>query len=383
MQTAKRAYGNTPYLLDEAARAIFQGSPHACQRLDLSQKTSLPEPLLPKGARCWILTDGKIGDEVQCLGIAEALGVAPQLRHVAPRESYAWAMPYGPIDPREAPQQPRSPLAPPFPELAIAAGRRAVPYLRALKRHAKGAVFTIFIKDPYWSRRKMNLIIVPEHDRLRGKNMFAAVTPANRLHAWRLAAARDTPDPLIAALPRPRVALILGGTSQHHRFEAKDIEALAAIAVAVAKQGNGLMITPSRRTPPELINAVAAALAGLPPELAENIFFWAGQGPNPYLAILAQADAIIVTGDSVNMVGEAVATGAPVHVYEPSGGHRKITAYLARLEALGAIRRWRGKLEDWRYEPINATPEIAQEIARRYLEFRARVPSPRLRGEVR
>ncbi len=327
----------------------------------------LPAPLL--GSRCWIFSDGKIGDEVQCLGIAEALGLVAELRHIQPRRRYAWAMPYGPIDRRESREQLGSPLAGAFPALAIAAGRRTVPYLCALKRLSQGATFTVFVKDPYWHRGRIDLVVVPEHDQLRGKNVFATVTPANRLHEGRLVAARESPGSSIAALPRPRVALLLGGTSQHHRFDTKDIEAVAAIAAQVAEQGYGLMVTPSRRTPPELIDAVATALAGQPRAHAENIFFWDGQGPNPYVAILAQADAIIVTGDSVNMVGEAVATGAPVHVYEPSGGHRKITAYLARLEALGAIRRWQGKLEDWRYPPLNATPEIAQEIARRYREF--------------
>src|SRR5271154_2623680 len=104
-----------------------------------------PDVLLPPTARCWILTDGKIGDEVQCLGIAEALGLKAELRHVAPRKLYAWAMPFGPIDPREAANAPMSPLAPPFPALALAAGRRSVPYLRTLKRLSHGATFTVFL----------------------------------------------------------------------------------------------------------------------------------------------------------------------------------------------------------------------------------------------
>ncbi|MGO9135888.1 MAG: mitochondrial fission ELM1 family protein [Methylovirgula sp.] len=325
---------------------------------------------LPPQTRLWILSDGKIGDEVQCLGIAEALGLNPELRHIAPRRTYAWAMPYGPIDPREAPQYTGSPLAPPFPDIAIAAGRRTVPYLRALKAASQGKTFTVFVKDPYWSRRAMDLIVVPEHDRLHGANIFATLTPANRLHGERLAAARATVDPRIAGLPRPRVALILGGDSQHHRFEANDIAAIVAIARTILDAGESLMVTPSRRTPPLLIEALTTAFGQLPDAQRQNIFLWTGQEPNPYLAIIAAADAIVVTGDSVNMVGEAVASGAPVHVYEPSGGHKKITAYLDRLEALGAIRRWHGALEDWRYAPINATPLIAAEIARRYLQFR-------------
>jgi hypothetical protein len=127
------------------------------------------------------------------------------------------------------------------------------------------------------------------------------------------------------------------------------------------------MVTPSRRTPKATLAAIRAAVP-------ENAFVWDGAGANPYLSILALADALIVTGDSVNMVGEAVATGKPVHVYEPSGAHNKIDAYLDRLEALGAVRRWRGKLEDWTYAPINATPAIAAEVARRYRASRPLSP---------
>jgi hypothetical protein len=127
------------------------------------------------------------------------------------------------------------------------------------------------------------------------------------------------------------------------------------------------MVTPSRRTPSSVLNAVRDAAL-------KNAFVWDGAGANPYLAILAHAASIIVTGDSVNMVGEALATGKPVQVYEPSGGHRKISAYLDRLEALGAVRRWQGRLETWSTTPINATPMIAAEIARRYRESRPVAP---------
>lgn len=321
----------------------------------------MPEDQIPL---CWLLTDGKIGDEVQCRGLAEALHVTAQLRRVAPRAIYAWAMPFAGIDPREGPHAAGGPLAPPYPDLAIAAGRRTVSYLQAVKRLSRGSTFTVFLKDPYWNRRFFDLIVVPAHDRLRGANVIAALTPANRLTAEILT--RPAPDPRIVSLPRPRVALLLGGPSTHHRYGVKEMAELAAIAALVTRAGRGLMVTPSRRTPEALLAAVKAA--------APAAFVWDGTGANPYLAMLANADAIIATADSVNMVGEAVATGKPVHVYEPSGGHRKIAAYLDQLAALGAVRRWRGEFEDWSYAPINATPALAQEIARRFREFRMAVP---------
>ena len=75
----------------------------------------------------WVLTDGKAGDEQPCIGVAEALGLSPEIRRVAPRPPFSWLMPWGPIDPREAATRAGSPIAPPVPDLVMATGRRAVP----------------------------------------------------------------------------------------------------------------------------------------------------------------------------------------------------------------------------------------------------------------
>ena len=82
---------------------------------------------------------------------------------------------------------------------------------------------------------------------------------------------------------------------------------------ALAETGASLMITASRRTPAALRHALEALAA------RHGGFFWDGTGENPYVALLALADAIVVTADSFNMIGEAAATGVPVLVFEPSG----------------------------------------------------------------
>ena len=43
-------------------------------------------------------------------------------------------------------------------------------------------------------------------------------------------------------------------------------------------------------------------------------FFPWDQSPNPFLALLASADAAIVTGDSESMTAEAIAAGMPVYL---------------------------------------------------------------------
>jgi uncharacterized protein len=309
------------------------------------------------GPTTWVLTDGKAGDEQPCLGVAEALGVDPEIRRVAPRKLFGWFAPFGPIDPRDRPGAPQSPVAPPFPDLLIASGRRSVPYLRFVKRASGGTTFTVFLKDPRTGAGTADLIWVPEHDRLRGPNLLVTLTPPHRVSAERLAAARANPDPRLSGVPQPRVAVLAGGDSRHHRFTDDDVDRFVADLARLAGSGVGLMVTASRRTPA----ALRVALRGLTARHAG--FFWDGAGDNPYIGLLALSEAIVVTADSFNMVGEAASTGRPILVFEPSGGHPKLRAFLAGLERYGAVHAFAGRLEAGRYEPLDSTPIIARAVA--------------------
>ena len=325
----------------------------------------LTPPSLPPGTTAWVLASGKVGHEVHCIGIARELGLDPMLKQVAPRALFGALSPFGPIDPRDSARKPGSLLAPPFPDIVFAAGRVTVPYLRHLRRASGGRTFTIFLQDPRTGAGTADLLWVPEHDKLRGENVVVTLTSPHPLRPHVLEAARRNPDPRLAALPHPRVAMVLGGPSAHHRFEDADVAALVRIASDLAAAGCGVMVTPSRRTPDGLTKALAAALAGKP------AFVWDGTGENPYGAMIALAEAIVVTGDSVNMVGEALVAGVPVQVYEPSGGHPKIAGFIEKLVQAGHVRRWTGGLERWDNPPLDATAVIAGEITRRYAAFRA------------
>ena len=43
----------------------------------------------------WIVTDGKAGDENQCIGLAETLGLDYEIRRVSPRPPLRLARPVG------------------------------------------------------------------------------------------------------------------------------------------------------------------------------------------------------------------------------------------------------------------------------------------------
>jgi mitochondrial fission protein ELM1 len=303
----------------------------------------------------WILTDGKAGDEQPLVGVAEAMGMTPELRRVSPGVPWVWAMPYGPVPPRDRPHRPGSPLAPPFPEFCLVAGRRAIAYGRALKAASPRTAVVVF-RDPRTHRHGADLVVVQEHDRLAGPGILVVVTGPHRMSAARLAAARSDPPAALSELAPPRVAVLVGGNSRHHRFTAADIDRFTVGLERLRTDGASLMITASRRTP----GALAARLRDL--GRAPGVFVWDGAGQNPLAAMLALADAVVATADSTNMIGEAAATGKPIQVFHPSGGHPKTRRFLAALGRIATIAEFPARLDLPAYPPVDSTPAIAARI---------------------
>jgi uncharacterized protein len=315
-----------------------------------------------------ILSDGRAGHEAQTLGIAEALGLKPDVRHIRPRKIFELLAPFGPLDWRERESRAGSPIGTPWPDIALAAGRRALPYLQRLKRASGRQVFTIYVNRPATGRSAADLIVSPLHDGFFGPNVVTTITPANRVSPEFLARLRRDPDPRVVALPPPRAALLVGGDNRHFKFTPPVATALQEAVRALFAAGHSVMATASRRTPPTIVEALRTALdegAG---------WLWDGEGENPYFSMLAAADLIVVTADSVSMIGEAVATGAPVHIFAPSGGSPKIKLFLERLQSEDAVRPWTGTPERWTYTPINETPRIAAAIRRAYQVYKGELP---------
>ncbi len=328
-----------------------------------------------KSAKAWLVTDGKAGDEQQCIGIAEALGLAYEKIHVKPRRFYSLLMPYGPIDPKDTPENIQSIIAPPFPDIAIASGRRAVAYLKKIKTASKGRCFTVFLKNPRTGCKAADFIWAPEHDNLKSDNVLTTLTSPHAITTSGLEKAAENRQ--FDQIQAPRVTLLLGGNSSCYNFTKKDCLNLADILSHIAETGAGLMVSSSRRTPKLLEKTIKETVKNA------NGFFWDGKGQNPLIEMLAVADHIIVTADSANMVGEAVFTGKPVHIFYPSKKLKifnflnfkpsKIEYFLNRLDKLGVIRTLEKKLVSWGYKPLNATPLIAAEIEKRYRAFRNKI----------
>jgi len=317
------------------------------------------------GARCWIISEAKAGMDTQTRGLADALGVDVEMKRVALHGLKKLTSPWGRVPKRAGFGLSGSDFCPPWPVLAIATGRAAIPYLRELKRRAGPALYTVVLLDPQTGPTTADFIWVPEHDRRRGSNVFTTLTSPHGFSPARLAALRAHMPPEIAALPPPRIAVLLGGRNGSYAFSEADDRRLQAGLSSLAGLGASFLITPSRRTHARLLDVADEATRHAPRLL------WDGAGTNPYPDFLAHADGFVVTADSVNMTGECCATGRPVYVFTPSGGKAKFHRFHTRLADIGATRALPETVERlpaWHYAPIDSTAAIAREIERRWLK---------------
>lgn len=311
--------------------------------------SSDPLPAADGAPLVWVLHDGKAGMASQSLGLAEATGFPFIEKALTIYRPWAWLPPQLWIAPLAAARDAGRPLAPPWPDLVIACGRNAAMPALAIRRASGGGTIAAQIQDPRVGRNEFDLMIVPEHDRLRRTNVITTKGALNRVTAEKLAGeTRRFPE--LAALPRPVLGVLIGGSNRAYRLTPDRLAEIAdAIGAAVRESGGSVMLTPSRRTGEAGIALLRQRLAGLP------VSIWDMTGDNPYYAYLANADAFLVTADSVSMVSEAAATGKPVHIIELAGGDQKFARFHEAMRVAGITRPFRGRIESWNYAPLNDT----------------------------
>lgn len=316
-----------------------------------------------------IVPEGKAGHEIQSVAVAEALGCAPDIVRVRLTPPWSWLAPFGPGHLSRF-------LAPPYPDLVIASGRQAIPAARALARLPRPRPFVVVLHDPRVNPAAFDLVWVNDHDYLRrpglarADNVIHSPTAPLRATAARMVDGAARLLPRVSHLPAPRIGVLVGGPSGTYRFTPADAAELGRLlADAATAAGGSLLVTPSRRTPPEAQAALRAAISGVPG------CFWDGSGENPYFGILGLADHLVVTCDSVAMLGEAAATGRPVHAFRLPGGSRKFALFHDALIRAGAMDWFDGTLTDRSYSPIDATSQIATEIRTRLGPFPLRRPA--------
>ncbi len=291
------------------------------------------------------------GLQAQALGLAEAAGFAPQTIALHPRFPWGWL---------PAALWP-APLAAvgqaPLPGLVFTAGGTAGAVGAALRRHGARVVQ---VQNPRLRLDRFDLVVANAHDGLSGPNVIVTRTALHRATRARLAEARAEWTPRLAHLPRPLVSVLVGGSNGRFRLGTREGMNLAGqLAGMMDADRVGLALTPSRRTAPEVRHILTERLA------PRGALVWDFAGDNPYYGLLACADAIVVTIDSISMVSEAVATDVPVFLASLPGRSARISRFLDIMRAEDRVRPFAGRYEAFTVTALDDTPEAAAKVRRR------------------
>ena len=306
----------------------------------------------------WTITDGKAGMVNQALGLAEAVGLAVVEKTIRPAAPWKWFPPGNWPSTASGVGARSDPLVAPLPRLVISCGRHAIRPALWIKNQSRGRTFAVHVQHPRVNPARFDMVAAPDHDRLAGPNVIPIRGSLHRVTRQRLDAAAARLAPAVADLPRPLVAVLIGGTNSVYTLTDRIVARLADDLSRLSTQfGAGLMVTPSRRTGKAAERQLRERLADAPAVM------WDGTGDNPYLGYLGLADAIVVTCDSVNMVSEACATGKPVYIVDLEGKkHSKFRDFREMLATMGIVRPFEGALDRWTYAPLDETARVAKEI---------------------
>ncbi len=316
--------------------------------------------------KIWIITEGIAGTENQCIGVAEALGADADIKRISlnfpwnilsPPLLYSFSWSFRPT------------LSPPWPDLVIAAGRKSIAASHYIKRQSQGKTMTVQLQDPRISPAHFDLVAVPHHDRLRGDNVIVTDGAPNRISQAHLETAKEEFRHLFEKLPSPRIAVLIGGNSKAYNMTDKVCSEIVRTLRAVRGSDKaGLMITTSRRTGEKYTQQIRDAM------LTTDTYFWNGEGINPYMGMLAWADTIFVTNDSVSMMSDAATTGKPIYLLPLQAKttlktSSRLKTFQDHLWDSGACAEYSGTLEKWTYIPFQDSARVADTILSR-LQYR-------------
>jgi mitochondrial fission protein ELM1 len=305
----------------------------------------------------WVVTDGKAGMESQCVGLAEALGLTPAIKRVRLRWLWRQLTPYVRIGGRAQFTAGSDKLAPPWPDLLIATGRHSVAASLLVKKLSRGHTKTVQLQNPAIGPAHFDLVVVPRHDRLKGKNVMFTRGALHRITPQLL---RDGTERLafqFLKLKRPYISVLIGGSNAAYRMGPDETTTLARQLASCARQmGGSILVTASRRTSADCLRILDTELNHVPH------YIWDGKGENPYFGLLGLADFLVVTCDSVNMVSEAASTGKPVYVVDLPGGSPKFSRFHDALRRDGVTRVFQGKLAPYAHPVLDDVVRVAERV---------------------
>ena len=323
--------------------------------------------LSKKSVKVWVLTDNKSGSNSQALGVAKGLGIIFSEKVINYTSLHLLAPLSAPFSLIGISQLSRMSLVPPWPDLVISAGQKTSYVARWIKRQSKSRVRLVHIMYPgRLGLKGFDLLCLPEHDKTRfisnEQKIIKFLGAPSAIDEDVLRHERNVWKDKFDSLPRPFIALLIGGNRKSALFNKKLVVDLTRRVSAVSKELGGTILVSSSRRSGSFVERILRETIPEP----RHCFFWEIEKENPYIAYLALADYIIVTGDSISMCSEACATTTPVYIYElPDERSQKHSRFHEKLYDQGYARPFEDKLESWKHnglKPVNIVCDVIHDL---------------------
>ena len=181
-----------------------------------------------------------------------------------------------------------------------------------IKQQSGGRTKVVIVGRPRRMLRDFDLVLATPQYRLPSRpNVLRLDLPLMRVDPAKVAAGAAAWRQRLSGLARPLTAVLVGGPTKPFVFDAAVARDFLRSLRRTTGGSGGLFVTTSRRTPPDVVEALAA---DLPP--GGEIFRWRADAPdNPYHGLLGLADRFVVTGDSVSMLVEVARLGKPLAIF--------------------------------------------------------------------
>ena len=305
----------------------------------------------PNKMTSWIISDGTKGMENQSLALAKLLGCQFKLINYKP-----------PYLLRKIPLIGKFILTSniikilnqkPLPKFVITTGRRMAGISIAIKSFFKNKIKTIHIQNPKISNNYFDLLLIPEHDKIKGKNIIQTKG------ALSFFSNHEIKNKKKLSPKHPIIFLMVGGNNKRYNPQNYDYYNLSMKVVHATKLLNAkLIVSTSRRTDRKAEKILKSIFVKHLNDFQLHTF----NDDNPYPNILETAHYLIVTSDSVNMVSEVATISTPLFVSYFPKEEGKILNFLENLIDLGIIKKFEGKLFNYNKNNLNTNYETSLKI---------------------
>ena len=227
-----------------------------------------------------------------------------------------------------------------LPSIIITTGRRMAGTSIALKSILKNNVKTIHIQNPKLSPNNFDLLLIPEHDKIRGKNI---IQTKGALCFFEEKDMKKFKEPNLNKIKTKKstVLLMVGGNSKKQKPNNSEYFELSTKVIQGIKNLDAqLIVSFSRRTPNKAIKILQSTFS----KHLKDFKILSSDENKLYPKILKIIDYNIVTSDSVNMISELATLSKPLFIFHFSKENRKISFFLSNLKELNIVQDYEGDL---------------------------------------